>query len=72
MGAGRRGADVTREKKHMTRLGLEPRTYRKLREYSDHLAIACEILQYAQGRVVVLPPGSVVFLAFFIRCGYKR
>ena len=51
------------KKKHLTRRGLEPRPYRRSREYSDHLVIGPHaslcILQY-----VVLLPRAVVFLPF--------
>ena len=39
MGVGVRGGMTHVKKKHMTRRGLEHRTYRSPREYSNHLAI---------------------------------
>ena len=57
IGAGK----VNVKKKHMTRRGLEPRTFRRPRQYSDHLAIRPHYKSVnstnARGRVVVLLPG---------------
>ena len=46
------------KKKHMTRWGLEPRTYRRPCKYSDYLANGPHG-EPAYGRVVVLLPRSV-------------